>query len=144
MDSLAVTYAAELVRFGIDTTIVVPGSFTTGTNHFANAGHAADEQTAQSYDEHYAGLMEQVAQRLGELAPDDQDPGLVAQAIARVVDLPAGRRPLRVHVDPADDGAALVFAVGDRVRREFYARIGLEDLLAPPVTRWTDFDGTTR
>ena len=71
MAPLAVTCAAELVRFGIDTTIVVPGSFTTGANHFANAGHAADEQTAQSYDEHYAGLMEQVAQRLGELAPDD-------------------------------------------------------------------------
>ena len=32
MDSLAVSYAAELARFGIDTSIVVPGSFTTGTN----------------------------------------------------------------------------------------------------------------
>jgi NAD(P)-dependent dehydrogenase (short-subunit alcohol dehydrogenase family) len=38
-DSLAVSYAAELARFGIDTTIIVPGSFTTGTNHFAHAGH---------------------------------------------------------------------------------------------------------
>ena len=28
-------YAAELTRFGIETTIVVPGSFTSGTNHFA-------------------------------------------------------------------------------------------------------------
>jgi len=34
-DSLAVSYAAELARFGIDTVIIVPGSFTTGTNHFA-------------------------------------------------------------------------------------------------------------
>ena len=144
MDSLAVSYASELARFGIDTTIVVPGSFTTGTNHFANAGHAADEQTAQAYEQHYAGLVEQVSQRLAEIAPDDQDPGLVAEAIARVVDLPAGGRPFRVHVDPADDGAALVFAVGDRVRREFYARIGLADLLGPTVTRWTDFSGSTR
>ncbi len=38
MDSLAVSYAAEVVRFGIDTTIVVPGAFTTGTNHFAHTG----------------------------------------------------------------------------------------------------------
>ena len=37
-DSLAVSYAAELGRFGVDTSIIVPGSFTTGTNHFANAG----------------------------------------------------------------------------------------------------------
>jgi NAD(P)-dependent dehydrogenase (short-subunit alcohol dehydrogenase family) len=38
MDALAVSYAAELARFGIETTIVVPGSFTGGTEHFANAG----------------------------------------------------------------------------------------------------------
>lgn len=41
MDSLAVSYASELVRFGIDTTIVVPGSFTSGTNHFATSGWKA-------------------------------------------------------------------------------------------------------
>jgi NAD(P)-dependent dehydrogenase (short-subunit alcohol dehydrogenase family) len=33
-DSLAVTSAAELARFGIETVIIVPGSFTRGTNHF--------------------------------------------------------------------------------------------------------------
>jgi hypothetical protein len=36
-----------------------------------------------------------------------------------------------VHVDPADDGAEVVNAVGDRVRTEFYRRIGLDDLLRP-------------
>jgi NAD(P)-dependent dehydrogenase (short-subunit alcohol dehydrogenase family) len=35
LDALAVSYAGELSRFGIETTIVVPGSFTHGTNHFA-------------------------------------------------------------------------------------------------------------
>lgn len=45
-DALAVSYAAELTRFGIETTIVVPGSFTSGTNHFANAGKPADEYGA--------------------------------------------------------------------------------------------------
>ena len=38
MDSLAVSYSAELARFGIETVIVVPGAFTSGTNHFAHAG----------------------------------------------------------------------------------------------------------
>ncbi|WP_433798157.1 hypothetical protein [Actinomycetospora sp. CA-084318] len=46
---------------------------------------------------------------------------------------PAGQRPFRVHVDPADDGAEVVNAVGDRVRTEFYRRIGLDDLLRPAV-----------
>ena len=51
--------------------------------------------------------------------------------MVRVVEAPAGRRPFRVHVDPADDGAEVVNAVGDRIRTEFYRRIGLDDLLAP-------------
>jgi NAD(P)-dependent dehydrogenase (short-subunit alcohol dehydrogenase family) len=31
MDSLAVSYAGELARWGIETSIVVPGAFTKGT-----------------------------------------------------------------------------------------------------------------
>jgi NAD(P)-dependent dehydrogenase (short-subunit alcohol dehydrogenase family) len=127
--SLAVSYAAELARFGIDTSIVVPGSFTSGTNHFAHAGHAADEPVAAAYEERYAGLLDQVGARLAELAPPEADPTEVARAIVRVVDAPAGQRPFRVHVDPADDGAEVVNAVGDRVRTEFYRRIRLDDLL---------------
>ena len=49
----------------------------------------------------------------------------------RIVDLPHGKRPFRVHIDPADDGAEVVNAVGDRIRAEFYRRIGMEDLLSP-------------
>ncbi len=51
----------------------------------------------------------------------------------RVVALPKGERPFRVHIDPAQDGAEAVNALGDRTRRDFYARLGLEDLLAPAV-----------
>ena len=130
-DSLAVSYAAELARFGIETTIIVPGSFTTGTNHFANAGHAEDTAVAGAYDAHYAGLMDQVSAKLAELAPEDADPAEVARQIARIVDLPKGERPFRVHIDPADDGAAEVNELGDRIRERFYHRIGLDDLLHP-------------
>jgi NAD(P)-dependent dehydrogenase (short-subunit alcohol dehydrogenase family) len=133
-DALAVSYAAELTRFGIETTIVVPGSFTTGTNHFAAAGHAADDDIAAAYEEHYAGLMDQVSRKLAELAPDDSDPAEVARQIVRVVDTPKGARPFRVYIDPADDGAEQVFRVGDRIRQTFYQRIGLTDLLSVTTT----------
>jgi NAD(P)-dependent dehydrogenase (short-subunit alcohol dehydrogenase family) len=130
-DSLAVSYAAEVARFGIDTTIIVPGSFTSGTNHFAHAGHPEDEAVAAEYDAVLPNLMDQVSQRLAELAPDDADPAEVARQIVRVVDLRKGERPFRVHIDPANDGAEEVNELGDRIRREFYDRIGLRDLLAP-------------
>ena len=130
-DALAVTYAAEVARFGIDTVIVVPGSFTTGTNHFANAGHPSDKETAKAYEAKYSGLMDQVSASLAKLAPADADPHEVAVQIARVIDLPKGQRPFRVHIDPADDGAATVNAVGDEIRTRFYERIGLSDLVTP-------------
>lgn len=129
-DALAVSYAAELTRFGIETTIVVPGSFTSGTNHFANAGKPVDEDIATAYEAEYAGLMDEVSSKLAELAPDGADPAEVARQIVKVVDKPKGSRPFRVYVDPADDGAEDVFRVGDRVRQWFYQRIGMLDLLS--------------
>jgi hypothetical protein len=45
--------------------------------------------------------------------------------------MPHGTRPFRVHIGPADDGAAVVNAVADRIRAEFLTRIGLEDVLHP-------------
>jgi len=38
MDSLAVSYAGELSRWGIETTIVVPGAFTSGTTILRTPG----------------------------------------------------------------------------------------------------------
>lgn len=131
MDAIAVSYAAELIRFGIDTTIVVPGAFTTGTNHFTHAGAPADTDRAAAYDARYRTLMDEVNPRLSALIPEDADPGEVADVIAGIIDLPAGQRPFRVHVDPSHDGSEVVSAVADRVRADFYRRIGLQDLLTP-------------
>ncbi|MEV6636957.1 SDR family oxidoreductase [Actinoplanes sp. NPDC051470] len=130
-DALAVSIAAEVARFGIDTTIVVPGSFTTGTNHYAHAGHPEDTAVVESYQERYAGVMDDLLGKQARLSPDDADPQEVAREIVRVVDLPRGRRPFRVYIDPAQDGAEEVFRMGDRVRREFYRTVGYEDLLGP-------------
>ena len=131
MDALAVSYALEVSRFGIESTIVVPGSFTHGTNHFAHSGKPADADIVAAYETKYAGLMDQVAQKLRELEPEWADVAEVAQAIVTVVDTEKGKRPFRVHIDPSDDGAAVVNAVADRVRTEFLRRVELDDLLHP-------------
>ncbi len=134
MDSLAVSYASELTRWGVETSIVVPGAFTKGTNHFARSGAPADKDRAAAYDKGpYAGLPEQSLKGLASLEPADSDAGEVAKAIVRIVDAPFGKRPFRVHIDPSQDGAEIVNAVADRVRAELFRRIGLEDLLSPRV-----------
>jgi NAD(P)-dependent dehydrogenase (short-subunit alcohol dehydrogenase family) len=132
MDSVAVSYAVELARWGIETTIVVPGSFTTGTNHFEHAGKPADVARAEEYAHGPTSDISDVAlKNLAAIAPPDADPEEVAREIARVVNLPFGKRPFRVYIDPADDGAEVVNRVADRVRAEFLRRIELGDLLTP-------------
>lgn len=132
-DQLAKSYAVELSRFGIDSAIVLPGAYTSGTNHFAHAMHPADTATAQAYDEEYAGLMDEVGKSLAKMSPPDADVGEVAQAIVKIVDMPKGKRPFRTTIDPAQDGSEQVTDVADRIRREFYARIEMSDLLATRV-----------
>lgn len=131
MDAMAQSYALELSRFGIETSIIVPGAFTSGTNHFLHSGRPADTQVVAAYDERYPNLAEQMGTRLAALEPSTADPTEVARAIVRVVDTEKGKRPFRVHIDPSDDGSAVVNAVADRVRAELLRRVGLDDLLHP-------------
>lgn len=132
MDSVAVSYSTELSRWGIETSIVLPGAYTSGTNHFAHSGKPADAARAAEYESGpYAGLPDRILEGLKSLEPADADVADVAAAIVRVVGLPHGERPFRVHVDPSQDGAEAVNAVGDRVRREMYRNLGLESLLRP-------------
>jgi NAD(P)-dependent dehydrogenase (short-subunit alcohol dehydrogenase family) len=131
MDALAVSYAAEVARFGVETSIIVPGAFTAGTNHFPNSGRPVDRATVAAYDDKYAGLMEQVSERLAAIAPPDIDVSAVADAVVHVVGQPDGSRPFRTHIDPANDGSEEVSVVADRIRVEFLERIGLADVLTP-------------
>jgi NAD(P)-dependent dehydrogenase (short-subunit alcohol dehydrogenase family) len=134
MDALAVTYSTELSLWGIETTIMVPGAFTKGTNHFTHSGKPADAARVAEYEAGpYAGIADKVLKKLAGLEPADADPAEVARQIVRIVDLPFGKRPFRVHVDPSQDGAEIVNGVADRMRREMYRNIDLENLLQPAV-----------
>jgi len=132
MDAMAVVYARELSRWGIETSIIVPGAFTGGTNHFAHSGKPADQARIAEYEAGpYAGFGEEIMKAFGAIVPPDADAALVADAIVGVVDAPFGKRPFRVHIDPTQDGAEVAFAVIDRVRNEMLHRVGFSDLLHP-------------
>ena len=134
MDSLAVTLAYELARFGVETSIVVPGAFTSGTDHFPSAGKPADSARAAAYAR-YDGVMDQIGEHLTALTPADADPKAVADEVVRIVGLAKGTRPMRSVIDFVGDGAAQVLEVSERVRIEFAKRIGMGDLLEAKVSR---------
>ncbi|MGF6430026.1 MULTISPECIES: SDR family oxidoreductase [Bradyrhizobium] len=134
MDAMAVIYARELSRWGIETSIIVPGAFTGGTNHFAHSGRPADEARVAEYEAGpYADFGEEIMKAFAAIVPEDADASSVADAIVKVVDTPFGKRPFRVHIDPTQDGAEVAFGVIDRVRNEMLHRVGFSDLLKPRV-----------
>ena len=130
MDALAVQYARELALWGIETSIIVPGAFTRGTNHFAHSGTPADKKRAAEYEAGpYKGYGKKIQEAFAAIVPPDADAGKVAEAIVDAVDAPFGKRPFRVHIDPTQDGAEVAFGVIDRVRTEMLHRVGLDELL---------------
>lgn len=102
------------------TTIVAP---------VLNAGTPIDASRDRDYEQEYGPLRAELPDRLAALVPPEADVGEVATAIAEIVDMPFGTRPFRFHIDPSRDGSEVVSAVADRIRSEFFHRVGIEDLL---------------
>src|SRR6266702_4743062 len=89
VSEITASYAGELARWGIETTIVVPGAFTKGTNRFAHAEAPADEARVEEYAEGPTKDIPTIAMKgLAALEPKDADPQAVANTIAAVVDMP--------------------------------------------------------
>lgn len=136
MEQLAVSYAAEVARFGIESALIVPGAFTTGTNHFQHAMKPQDADVASAYANGPASDLEaKILESTRRLEPADADPTEVGRAVLRVVQAPYGKRPFRTTIDPSQDGSEIVSAVQDRFRRDTLFRIGLDDLLHPTSNR---------
>lgn len=130
LDSLAVAYAGELARFGIETTIIVPGVFPKGTNMFQSLGQPDDKKVEAEYMEGpYKGFFKQFLEGVEKLQPKDADMSQVSKMMAEVVEMPHGTRPYRVHVDPLDDGSEAVSDVADKVREDMLRKMGFGDLL---------------
>ncbi len=138
MDALAVAYSRELTRWGIETSIVVPGAFTKGTNHFANAGEPGDKERAAEYQAGpYKDFGDTVKKAFAGIVPEDADVSKVADVMLEIVKAPRGKRPYRVGVDFTNDGSEVVNPVMDRVRVEMLHRVGLADLLTIPEPQST-------
>jgi NAD(P)-dependent dehydrogenase (short-subunit alcohol dehydrogenase family) len=134
-DALAQVTAYEVGQFGIETTIVMPGPFTQGTEHFPNASHAGDEERNRAY-----GALDPLVARNEEatsaLFPPgvDAHPRAVAEEITRILGLPAGTRPFRSVVDFSNAGVAEVNEVIRRAQEDFVTRLGFGDLLRVKLT----------
>jgi len=96
-EGLAETLHHQIAPFGIDVTILEPGSFPTPANTTDKGMHAVDEAITAEYAEQASNGPMRATPRPDFVPPDPQE---VADAVKQLVDMPAGQRPLRMVVGP--------------------------------------------
>ena len=97
LEGLTESYRYELAALGIDAVIVEPGTYPTpisAKNHIA-----ADQERTTPYESVMKAFMTPFFAEFESVTPPD--PQEVADAIARLIATPAGKRPLRTVVAPA-------------------------------------------
>lgn len=129
-DVLAEVMSLEVARYGIESVIVQPGAYTSGTNHFMHAVAPADTEVVSQYDR-LDGLSDELAERLNSTNLPDRrhDVDEVAEAIRDIVAMAPGTRPRRVDIDPQGRDVEQINTVTARLQRAFFERMGIADLL---------------
>ena len=135
MDALADSYAAEVDPLRHRHRHHRPRRLPHRHQPLRPRRPARRPRRAAEYDAAYGELRDQMADRLAALFPAGRTVDEVADAIVAAVALPAGQRPFRIHIDPSRDGSDVVSTVSDRIRAEFYHRIGIADLLTAHASR---------
>jgi len=113
----------ELAGFGIDSVLVEPGPYPT--HLLGNSPGPADQERVQAY-EGLASIREMFVKSFGDFFASDQAPNPqdVADAILRLIEMPAGQRPLRTVCGP-DYGASTVNQQTAPLQAEVLRSIGM-------------------
>lgn len=133
-DALAEIMGMEVRPAGIESVILVPGAFTSGTEHFVHA-HGPEYL---AIEKQYGELPDRIASLGGRLDAIDAanggalDVSVVGQAAVDVLAMPRGKRPLRVVIDGQRKGIEAIDAEYHQRQLAFLRQMGLEDL-APPA-----------
>lgn len=125
LEALADAQRDELAGLGIDVVLIEPGAYPTEVG--MKALYANDNDRAGGYGE-TATIPQKMGEGLGQLfsspaAPNPQD---VADAVKKLIDTPAGKRPNRVVVDNiSGDPVRALNAVYDKHRHDIMVAFGM-------------------
>jgi NAD(P)-dependent dehydrogenase (short-subunit alcohol dehydrogenase family) len=121
LESLVESYHYELAAQGIDAVLIQPGAFATAIAQ--NADKAADEQTESAYGPG-AEITKTMMGNLGKR----RDPQEVADAVLKLVETPAGKRPLRTGVGVNGEFVGELNEFTDKIQVTVMDFFGLKDL----------------
>jgi len=131
LEALAENYRTELSGFGIESIIVEPGGYPT--SFMSNLLRPSDQDRSESYGpfmEAPNAMFQSFEQALEHNT--EQRPEKVAEAIARLVKLPVGEKPLRTvvdsmgmgdHIGPYNDNL-------DQITHGIYSAFGIDGMLS--------------
>jgi NAD(P)-dependent dehydrogenase (short-subunit alcohol dehydrogenase family) len=129
IEVMAETYRYELAAVGVDSVIVQPGAFPTEFG--GKAMTPGDPERAEGYGPS-ADLPQRLMAGFGAMfaAPNPPQPQEVADAIASLIEMPAGTRPLRTVVDRMTGrGPAAINEVASNVMAGVLQMMGMGVLL---------------
>jgi NAD(P)-dependent dehydrogenase (short-subunit alcohol dehydrogenase family) len=134
-EALAEALHYELTGTGVESVIVQPGPYPTSL--LANSPGPKDTERVAAYGE-LASLRETVIGTFSQLFASEASPQPqeVADAIARLIDLSAGDRPLRT-VCGLDYGACAINDLVAPVQAEVLRALGMGQMVAPLATAHT-------
>jgi NAD(P)-dependent dehydrogenase (short-subunit alcohol dehydrogenase family) len=121
LEALAETYHYELAGEGIDSVIIEPGRYATNIGQ--NRDRASDVARMSAYGP--AGRIPETILRGTGPARDPQE---VADAILRLIEMPAGGRPLRTPVGVPGDSLNHLNRVSEQAQEGFLNLLGLAPL----------------
>jgi NAD(P)-dependent dehydrogenase (short-subunit alcohol dehydrogenase family) len=130
LEALVENYRTELSAFGVDSCLVEPGGFPT--SFIDRLMKPGDVSRQAEYGEMAGAPVAALANFEQALAANpQQDPQLVADAIAKLVEAPAGQRPFRTVVDKLGMGDPIE-GYNDHlaeVTTGIYTAFGMSDML---------------
>lgn len=77
------------------------------------------------------GFANRMQEALAATDPPGSDPSEIGRAVAAIMRAPSGTRPFRTLIDLADDSAAVIFPVADRLSEHLLHLIGCPELMHP-------------
>ena len=133
LEGLAESFSYDLRLLGIDSVIIEPGAYPTELGN--NVVQPGDAEVLDGYGvvKPYMEGLGKVFESIfsGENIPDPQD---VADAVLQLLELPAGKRPLRTVVDSiSPEATEEINEVTEKIQEKALKNMGFEALL--PVSR---------
>lgn len=128
LEAMSEQLAYELVPHSIDVSIIQPGGYPTKVWVNRNGYTTALKQRAEEI--HTAGYPAQVARMgLEDGSGRGADPADVAKAIADLIAMPPGTRPLRTAVHPGNKPQEPINAVSAKVQVDWLGNSGVGPLI---------------